>query len=601
MIRNILLLLLITVCAPKEETYTATIKFSNDGIDVQGDGATFSETTATIEKEGSYLITGVTDEGNLIVKSESVELTLQNLLLASSTTAPITINSKLKGVKIIASDSATLIDNEDESTTGECAVIKIKKKSEVTFQNLKGLTLKGLCKNVIKGGAETSIIFDNSDGTYNINANNTAISSDGSLEFNGGVFNINTNRGDAIKSSPDDTDNDSLGKILIKGGTFNISSYSDAFTAKNNITIVKGNFLIKTENGYDSSTFDSDSQSAKGFKVTNNVAGCEIYIHSAEMSLNTADDAFHSNGNLTIISGKIQIYSKDDGLHAGYDLVLGKENGALEDLFVNILNSYEALEGMAIRIYSGRINATASDDGINAASGESSDDPFPPGPFPPGPDDNRTDPFPPGPDDNRTDPFPPGPFPPGDRGNSSYYIAIHGGEVNVFCDGDGIDSNGNIFFHGGVINVFSQGNRDNEPIDHDGNFTLFNADVLCAGSQGMEKIHEGILKGNMMYAYYAQAVTKDKTIIVKNEKGEEVRKGRITKDINYIFYSAPGLNDKHKFYIVDDSGSQTELTFSFGNPPAGEDDEGKGDDDRKSSSGFLKTTILGIALLIALF
>ena len=54
------------------------------------------------------------------------------------------------------------------------------------------------------------------------------------------------------------------------------------------------------------------------------------------------------------------------------------------------------------------------------------------------------------------------------------------------------------FIHGGDINVFSQGNRDNEPIDHDGNFTLFNGHVLGVGSRGMEYIHAGIKKGNQM-------------------------------------------------------------------------------------------------------
>ena len=34
--------------------------------------------------------------------------------------------------------------------------------------------------------------------------------------------------------------------------------------------------------------------------------------------------------------------------------------------------SYEALEAMAIRVYSGKINCTATDDGINATSGKSS-------------------------------------------------------------------------------------------------------------------------------------------------------------------------------------------------------------------------------------
>ena len=72
-------------------------------------------------------------------------------------------------------------------------------------------------------------------------------------------------------------------------------------------------------------------------------------------------------------------------------------------------------------------------------------------------------------------------------GNASYFIFIHGWEVNIFCDGDGIDSNKNIFFEGGVISDFSQGNRDNEPNDHDGNFALFNSYVLFARSQEWNK------------------------------------------------------------------------------------------------------------------
>ena len=547
---KILLLILISlaICLDDIE-YAGTIKFINSGVESEGSGFTASGSTVSFEKAGSYLVTGLNNEGNLIIKANSVEVYLKNILLGSTTTAPITVNSQLKGVKIVAVENVILNDKEDENSTGECAVIKVKKKSEVTIENEKTFTLSGTCKNVIKGGEQTSIIFGNSEGTYNIEAENNGIVSDGYLEFNGGIFNIVTKSGDAVKSSPDDTDTESLGRILVNDGSFRIKSYADAFSAKNNITIVKGTFSIQTENGYQSSTFNSDSQSSKGFKVSNDAKGSEIYVHSAEMTLNTADDAFHSNGNLTIVSGKVQIHSKDDGLHAGFNLILGKENAPLEDLFVNILYSYEALEGMAIRVYSGKINCTATDDGINAAVAGS---------------DGRT----PG---GGGRPGQGGPRP--GHGNASYYFAVHGGEVNVFCDGDGIDSNGNIFFHGGVVNVFSQGNRDNEPIDHDGNFTLFNTDVLCAGSKGMEQIHSGILKGNMVYAYYSSAVTKDKTIKVKNESGKVVREGRITKDINYMFYSSPNLNKNYKFYLVEDNGSETQYTFSFGNPANGTDDE----------------------------
>ena len=650
--RTIFLLILISAVISLEESeYTATIKFLSDSVDAIGDGLTITGTTVSIEKEGSYLVTGLNTDGNLIIKTSSVEIYLQNLLLESSTTAPITVNSKLKGVKIITLENVSLNDKEDETSTGECAVIKIKKKSEVTFHNEDSFTLTGSCKNVIKGGVETSIIFDNSNGIYHIEAEKNGIASDGYLEFNGGIFNINTKSGDGVKSTPDDTDTDSLGKILINDGSFTVNSYGDAFQAKNNITIVKGNFEIKTENGYESTTFDSDTQSAKGFKVSNNETGSEIYVHYAEMILNTADDAFHSNGNLTFVSGKVQIHSKDDGLHAGFDLVLGEEDAPLENLFVNVLYSYEALEAMTISIYSGKYNLTATDDGINAATGGSNNEDFP-GQGPSGEGDSSTRPGGPS-DNNRTGPGQsdddragpgqsggnrtrpgqsdnngtrPGPQGNDDRqgpgpggmgsGNASYFISIHGGEVNIFCDGDGIDSNGNIFFDGGVVSVFSQGNRDNEPIDHEGNFTLFNADVLCAGSQGMEQIHSGILKGNMMYAYYAQAVTKDKTIKIKDESGEVVREGRITKDINYMFYSSPNLNEDYKFYLVDDNGSETEYTFTFGTPTSGTNDEQNGNsksengkteddvDDRNgsnSSSEFLMTTILSIFLLFTLF
>ena len=570
-----ILYLIFLLCSAfgKDSNAIVYITFSDDGISTSGSGATVSGTTVTIEKSGTYLAQGMSDEGNILVKSSSVVLYLQHLDLSSKTTAPITVNSKLDGVKIINIQNTTLKDYEDSTTTsGECAVIKIKKKTTVSFENQGLFTLNGECKNIIKGGAEASIIFENSNGEYKITAKNTGIASDGYLEFNLGKYTIISKEGDAIKSNPEDTDTESLGKILVNSGTFNIECLNDAFTAKNNLTIVKGTFDIKTENGYDSTTFDKDASSAKGFKLKNNDTGCEIKIYDGEFSLNTADDAFHSNRDLIILKGKYTIYAGDDGVHAGFNLVLGEKGASNDDLDLKVLYSYEAIEGMTITINSGKIVATATDDGINAAGGDSGDQPGPgPGPRPGPWNETRKN--------LRNKRFgEPGPFPPGGRGNASYYISIYGGEVNVFCDGDGIDSNGNIFIHGGDIKVFSQGNRDNEPVDHDGNFTLFNGDLLGVGSRGMEQIHLGIKKGNEMYAYYSGAITKDKTLKIKNENNEVVKEGEITKDINYIFFSSLKLNQNYKFYIYDQSGSETQLTFTFGNPESGEDDEDVHDD-----------------------
>ena len=530
------------------------ITFSEDGITVTGEGAVVTGTSVSIEKSGTYFLQGYSTEGNAIVKSSDVVLYLQHLELSSKNTAPLIIENKLN-VKIINIQNTTLNDLEDASTTtGECAVIKIKKKSSVSFENQGLFTLNGNCKNIIKGGEEASIIFENSNGEYKITANKTAISSDGYLEFNLGKYTIISKYGDAIKSSPEDSDTASLGKILINSGTFNIQSYNDAFTAKKNITIVKGTFDIKTENGADSTTFDSDKESAKGFKLSNNDTGCEIKIYSAEMNLDTADDAFHSKRDLTILKGIYKIYSGDDGVHATFNLVLGEKDAPTEDLDLEILKSYEAIEAMTITIYSGKIVATATDDGINA-SGDSDDSPRP------GPHQGffrGSKGF-----NLRARP----------KGNASYYISIYDGEIYVFCDGDGIDSNGNIFIHGGDIKVFSQGNRDNEPVDHDGNFTLFNGDLLGVGSKGMEYIHAGIKKGNEMYAYYSGAITKGQTLKIKDENNNVIKEGEITKDINYIFFSSLKLNKNCNFYVYDSSGKETKLSITFGTPTSGEDDE----------------------------
>jgi len=150
-----------------------------------------------------------------------------------------------------------------------------------------------------------------------------------------------------------------------------------------------------------------------------------------------------------------------------------KNNAPSKELELKILNIYEALEGMIIIIYSGKIIAITTDDGINA-SGEYVE-------RGPRPDWNRNrinrtrinrskdDPFGPGPNRNRSHRI---------RGNTSFYIFIYDGEIYVYFDRDDIDSNRIIFIHGDNINVFSQGNRDNEFIDHNENLTLFNGDVL---------------------------------------------------------------------------------------------------------------------------
>ena len=613
---KILLVLIISTVLCKEpnnlKTDVTFITFSNsEGVSVIGEGVDVYGSKVTIKKPGVYLAQGSMDDVYILIKESSVDLLLQNVQLSSTVTAPIIVDSNLEDITITNVQNVTLIDYEDPlKTVGECSVIKIRKNSHVKFQNQGYFMMNGNCNNIIKGEKDASITFEKSSGTFILNGKGHGIATDGYLEFNGGTFSLKVG-GDGIKCKPDEIYEDN-GKILINDGTFNVECTNDAFTATTNITIVTGVFNIKTEKGHDSKTFNKSEDSAKGFKLSNEEKGKEIKILGGNFYLDTADDAFHSKRDLNIYKGVFVIYAGDDGLHAEYNLVLGEKDGRNDDLNLKVLTSYEAIEGMTITIYSGKINVTAEDDGLNGAGGNGGDMPWPgpdPGPGPgPGP---RPGPWPPGNDsDDDPWPFPPRndsddwpPFP-GNRGNDSYKISIHGGEIYVFCDGDGLDTNGNIFIHGGDLNVFSQGNRDNEPIDHDGNFTLFDGTVLGVGSQGIEKIHDGIKKGNEMYAYFAGAITKNQVLKIRDEKNNIVKEGNITKDINYIFFSSLSLNENYSFSVYDQNNVEKKLAMTFGRPASGpDDDEGKdwSDDDKEDHQQTLNMSVLGLLLLAFLF
>ena len=140
------LLLSLSFCLEpnEEQSETIYIVFNKEDIKVPDNGPTINGKAVVIEKPGKYLVSGESNEGYIVIKSSSVELLLQNLYLSSSINSPIIVVSKLQDIKITILKNSTLIDLEDPDTTeGECAVIKVLKKSTVYFQNNDFLTLNG--------------------------------------------------------------------------------------------------------------------------------------------------------------------------------------------------------------------------------------------------------------------------------------------------------------------------------------------------------------------------------------------------------------------------------------------------------------------------
>ncbi len=544
---------------------SAVLTFSNSSITETsaGSGYTIDGTTLTITTAGTYRITGSCTEGSIIVSKglSNVTLILDNLSLSSSTTAPIVVK-KSANVNIHLVGTSTLTDNEDpanetstDTTVAEAfegAAVKVKSGSTVTFCGEGNLNAVANAKNGIKGGATASLIF-NQSGTINVSGNskyygattsgaavNNGIASDGSIVINQGTHVIKA-ANDGIKSTPDATDEtegtvidtESAGTVTINGGTFDIDVDGDGIQADTALNINGGTFDIRTWKGYSvwNDTL-ANAYSCKGLKASGDraeEAGIEpaLNITGGTFTINTGDDAIHSDANATVTGGTFTIQTGDDGMHADTSLTLGTENGFDRDPDVNISSSYEGLEGGTVYVYSGRYYVVASDDGVNAAGGSTNgSDPgagggntFNPGGRPGG-----------------------GGFNPGGNTQTtgSYNIYIYGGDLYVNCNGDGIDSNGGLYLYGGTQAVFSmKSGGDNSPIDADGTISIQGATVFTAGAAGMDGSAKSSWFGtNQKYTSSTTSYTAGKVINAKaGSSGSVVLSYSLPKAVNFTMVS----------------------------------------------------------------
>lgn len=549
---------------------SAELTFSNSGItETQaGSGYAIEGTTLTITTAGTYRIGGSCTEGAIIVSKglSDVTLILDDLTLASSTTAPIVVK-KSATVNIHLEGTSTLTDNEDpanetstDTTVAEAfegAAIKVKSDSSVTFCGDGNLNIVANAKNGIKGGSTSELIF-NGSGTINVSGNakyygattsgaavNNGIGCDGSIVINQGTYVIKA-ANDGIKSAPDATDEtegttidtESAGTVTINGGAFDIDVDGDGIQADTALNINGGTFDIRTWKGYSvwNDTL-ADEYSCKGLKASGDraeEAGLEpaLNITGGTFTLDTGDDAVHSDAYATVTGGTFTIQTGDDGMHADTSLTIGTEGGLTRDPDITINNSYEGLEGGTVYIYSGRQYVVASDDGVNAAGGSS----------------NGSDP---GAGGGNT--FNPGGGPggrPGSGGNTTpggsttttgnYNIYIYGGDLYVNCDGDGLDSNGGLYLYGGTQAVFSmRSGGDNSAIDADGTVLIQGATVFTAGTAGMDGSAKASWFGtNQKYASSSTSYTAGKIINTKaGSSGSVVLSYTLPKAVNYIMAS----------------------------------------------------------------
>ncbi len=220
-----------------------TIEFTNSAVNVKGDGVSVSGTVVTINKDGTYVISGSCEDGQIIVEvtvEEKVHLVFNGLKLICKASAPVYVKSCDKTtITLVEGTTSTLQDGSGytninaEGEPNACLFSK----DDLSINGKGTLNIYANYNNGICTKDDLKLI----SGTVNVTAKNHGIRGNDSVTIKDGTYNISCKE-DAIKSSKDTKED--KGYIYIDGGSFTIDAGDDALQAPIDVTVVGGTFKI---------------------------------------------------------------------------------------------------------------------------------------------------------------------------------------------------------------------------------------------------------------------------------------------------------------------------------------------------------------------
>lgn len=447
----------------------------SDAANLSVDGTTVTIVAPTTDQE--IAVSGNCSQGQIRINVDKtaypdgeVDLSFEGLTLSNTLTSPVYVASidgsvnisVKKGTKNTLSDGEAYTNEDNDNgviyskddlkikgkgsltITGNCGYGIISKDDLKVYNGTITVTSKDVClkgKDSVKIGNKDDL---EKDGAYdNLILNLTSTASD--------CVRSNNPIDDTSKASEDsDYADGKEGTIVINGGTITAHAYADAFQSNGTLTVNGGTLDLYTYEGSSYSNTNNPSNSwngnmpgnwsnsnskqtldisAKGLKSEG-----DMTINGGTITADTSDDALHCGGKLIINNGNLELSTGDDGIHSDTSLEV---NGGI----IHINKCYEGLEGTDITINDGTIHVISSDDGINAAGGNS----------------NSTWNGFPGFGNNSS--------------NTNYSMTINGGYILVEASGDGLDSNGSLTITGGTTLVIGPTSGADNAFDCDGTFS----------------------------------------------------------------------------------------------------------------------------------
>ena len=501
-----------------------TVTLSDGGSMADGDGVTIEGNTVTIDAEGSYLLSGLLSDGQIIVDADDadkIQLILAGADVTSSSSAAIYVKQADKVFITLADESENSLRSGGEyvQTDDNNVDAAVFSKADLTLNGSGSVEISSAYGHGVVSKDDLAV----TGGSYTIIAASHGLSGKDSVRIASGSFAIDAGKDCIHAENADDAEK---GYVFISGGSFIITAAGDGIDASGTLQIDDGDFAItsgggsadidmtggaqmggdfRNDWGQQSMQTESsdDTASAKGLKADGG-----LMISGGCFKIDSYDDALHSNAGIAVAGGEFQISCGDDGVHADTSLTI--IGGSL-----SVSQCYEGLEAQVINISGGTISLIASDDGLNASNGG-------------------------------------GGF---GGGTSGLSISISGGTLKVNADGDGIDSNGSITISGGETYISGPTNSGNGALDYQGSGSITGGVVVAAGSTGMAmNFDSDSTQGSILYSL-SEAAGAGTEITLSDSGGNLLAQYTPDKQFQSVLVSASGIQSGATYTLTVGSNS----------------------------------------------
>ena len=483
-----------------EESTAVTITLNKDSAQVTGSGAAFKDGALTISTEGTYVISGTLDDGQILVDagdSDKIHIILAGAAITNKKNAPVYIKNADKvfitlkeGTQNTLTDSTEYIQSDDTNVDGT-----IFSKADLTINGSGTLTVNGNYKHGILSKDDLVI----TGGIINVTAVKDALNGKDCVKIKDGTLTLSADTGNGIQSKNDE--DATKGYVYIAGGKITVVKSQEG---------IEGTVIRIDDGDIDLTAEDDGLNSASGSSDTTD---------SGNISEGSRPDSMESTDGTREASSRPDPGQAPDGMTWDEtDIVNGAPSGEVDE------NS----------------SAAAPDDTSDSADSARA---------------GRMD------GGNRSGGFGGSNFGGGFGGGGEFeaeancYITIQGGNIHINASGDGIDSNGNLFISGGSIYVSGPTNSGNGALDYNGTAEITGGTVIAAGSTGMS---QGFSDTSTQYSllYNLTAVSNaGSEVKLTDDAGNVIASFAPDKEYQSVVISTPDL-EKDKTYTLT-SGEQT--------------------------------------------